>query len=333
MTDYPKKGLRLRSASSSWKKREDARKWHSLVGIFTTIVLLLAVVNGVFKTLSFSKHFSKPSWDGKSSFAVALSTTPTSVLIYSPNSKELNLVALGGELYIPTGETDKPIGRVAELSEDTQKLAMVASTVTRAPIKNYVVFDRELTADEVNFQQVFKGFASLATPVALFIFGPSGVVDTNISRTDMISLWWQVKSLSIDELNFVPLGAYSQDIVMSNGAKVLGVDSASVLKTVSKYMENREVLESSLEIEIVDASGDANNLRLASDFVTSIGGRVVAEKESEVTTAITSIAAQDDDSYTAAYLAKLFDCDINQVPSLAKDQLRVVLGEDFGKRF
>lgn len=324
MTKYP-----------AWKKREVQRKWHSIIGLFVTIVLVFAVFNGIVKSLSLGKYFGKSSWDGQSSFSAVLDTEPISVFIYNTTKREMTLVRLDESLYVATGDSDNPLSKVSEIikSAGGQDLAKLASVVSRSPVKNYVMLEDRQNADHESFKIFFKGFASIVTPLNIVVGKGTGFSDTNIARIDMIRLWWQIKSLSVNNLNLVDSSAQAQEIVLADGARILGVDDVSMQRFFNEYMENHKLLEEGINVEVINASGDLAAGQLAADFISSVGGRVASLNQSEDPVEKTTINTAKDSSYTASYLAKLFECDIKALENLEKGQMKVLVGKDFAQRF
>ena len=323
MTDYPQR-------RSSWKKQEIERKWHSIIGIFVTVVLVLAVINGVAKTFSLGKFFGKSSWDSRAAFGAVIATEPISVFIFNSDKREITLVKLNEDLYMATGFGKIQFAKISEIVEesDGETLAAVASRITRSPLANFVILRNREDASRENLEKFFLSFASFATPLKIIAGMPTGVIGTNIARIDQIRLWWQLKSLGVNNLKLVDATTYSQEIVLASSDKILGVDQVSLQRMMSGYLENRNVLEEGLEIVVVNSSGQIAYAGLVADFVTAIGGRVGAVESSEGQVEKSFIAVGRD-SYTASYLAKIFKCDIKTLPSLGERDIKIVIGRDF----
>ena len=325
MTDYPRK-------SKVWKRQEVFGKWQNFIGIFVVIILLFAILSGVLKSVFLPSKISKLSWEGRSAFTIVLATQPVSVLVYNPSTKRLTLVKLNDDLYVETGDSKKPLEKLSETAgRGGVDLARVTSTILRVPVSNYVVFSDKQSVDFENFEKVFVGFASLATPVKI-LSAKLGITDTNIAQKDIFRLWWQVKSLSTQSLNLVNAGGFSEEIVLSNGDKIMGVDDVSLYELFSKYTENQKILEEGVEVEVVNASGGVKDGKLAEDFVLATGARVVDVSFSENPLPNTVIEIGEG-SYTASYLAKIFDCDIKSSAGLEKGKIRIILGQDFSQKY
>lgn len=326
MADYPQK-------KTAWKKQEALKKWHTIIGIFVTVVLVLAVLNGFIKTLSIGKYFGKSTWDGRAAFSAVVSTKPISIFVYNPTAREITLVKLDDNLYTQTLDLEKPLARIADFgsSGDGQSLMQITTSALRSPVKSYVILKEQEIADEARLESYFKGFASIFSPVKIITSGFVGVSDTNITRIDMIKLWWQTKSLSINNLNFIDAAGYTQEIILAGGEKVLGVDDVSLHRIMSEHLENRTILEEGRQILVENSSGAVDRGLLAADIVGALGGQVAGISQRDNAVAETFIGVSHD-SYTASYLAKIFDCDIKTLPDFGEREVKVVVGRDFGQK-
>lgn len=279
------------------------------------------------------KYLGEASWDGRSSQVIAVNWQPGAILIFQPEPKRLLLAKFGQDLHFATGNPQNPIGDLASLtrSGDGARIIQVLSIVSRLPIKNYFIFADEMEANWENLQKFFKKFASPVAPFAILAGSyQDSIGNTNLTRRDLISLWWQVKSLSIDNLRLVDLQV-SEPLVVAGGGAVLGVDSVSLKRIVGQYLENRELVEEGIAVFIQNASDVAGAGRLAADFVTSVGGRVAKIETQAGPIAKSQIIAQKT-SYTANYLAKIFECGI-KTESGADSEITVIVGSDFAQKY
>ena len=314
------------------RKREPSSKISGYFGLAIVVVLVFVALSGVFKS-SQKDDRETVSWDGRSAFYAVLNSDPVSFFIYNPTVKKITLLKLDDNLYVPTGEDGNPIEKLSDITDesDGEGLTKTASGITRTAVLNYVMFDEPTTVDEKNLEKKFKQFASLTTPLKM-IFGSGPVEDTNLALKDWYRLWWQVKSLSVNDISLVDASTNAEDIVLPKGDSVLGVDEVALHRLMGQYLEVHSVLEEGSQIEIVNSSGIYDWGQMAADFVGASGGRVSVINESDLVNERTTIQVHSE-NYTSSYLAKLFDCDITSVSSLEENQIRIVLGKDFGGLF
>ena len=327
MTDFPQK-------KTGWKRREAERKWQTIFGAFITLVLILAVFNGIYKSISFGKSVGKSSWDGEAPYATYINTEPPTVAVYKPDTKKIYFVTLDNKLHFETANEARPIESVNALnsSNETEKVLGAVSRITRTPINNYIIYNEKIEANKDSMEEIFKDFASISTPIKLATGGVSGL-NTNMTRNDAFRLWWQIKSLSFNSLDYTNLASFSSEIITKDGDKVLGVDAISVHNFMSELLENDNLYESSESIIIDNASGIVEAGSLVNDFVTSVGAKVGNVNYSDQVVEKCSIGAKDEKSYVANYLEKLLICDINSVPSLGEGELRIEIGSEFAAKY
>lgn len=325
MTRYP-----------AWKKREFQRKWKDVLAIFIAIVLIFAILNGFVKSFSIKKYLSKSNWDSKSSFVTILDTQPPSVFVFQTYPQKMVSFKLDSNRYLATGNQNQPLVMLSTLfgEKSGEKLSKILSLSFGANIKNYVFFSKEQTLNKENLQTMFKKFASPITPF-LILTGKinQDIEKTNITRIDMIKLWWQLKSLGMDKLELVDLSDLKEEVMTSDNQKVLGVDETSFHFQISKYLENPDISGKDFKVVVQNASNIAASSSLASNFIISVGfdNTGVEMREDEVDK--TTILAKKESSYPVHYLAKIFNCDIVASQNVQDNTAIVVLGRDFAEKY
>jgi len=330
MTDYS-------ASKKSWKKREIQGNWKSLLAIFITIVLLFAIFNGLIKAFSLKKYLGESRWDGKSSFATILVTSPPSVFIYQKDPQRIAILQLSENYYFETGKRSEPLKKLSEIVVESsgEELVRIMSINFGAKINSFVTFSERIDVSSENTEKLFKSFASPLALVKIFGTRLDGKVEnTNITRIDLFRLWWQLKSLGVERMKIVNISSLGEEIIIGDSKKVLGVDDASLHIKISEYLENRKLLEDELKVEVVNASGNAASAELAVDFVRSLGLEIVNFESSEEKLEETRILTSSKNSYPALYLASLFECDIFGSTTEGEiEQIKIILGKDFADRY
>ncbi len=324
MTDYPNK-------KAAWKKRDTQQAGRKLLAIIVFVLLFMALVNGFLKTISFKKYLGGTGWDGKSSFVSVLGTDPPAVLVFQQEPKRIALFKLDSTKYYISGNNKEPLVQLSRFidEEDAGELVRILSVSTGVQIENYMLFaNRKL--DRQTVENDFKDFASPATPLKILTGNfKDNIMSTNISQKDFISLWWQAKDVSISKLEVVDLTAVSEEVVLRNNQKVLGVDEESLHFKIAPYLENTNMAD--LNVTIENTAGNSQAVNLASQFVQGVGFTpTIVDSENSVEK--TRIIASDN-NYPVKYLAKIFDCDIVLAPKQASGEIKVILGSDFATRY
>ena len=328
MTDYPNK-------SAGWRRRQVADRWRNIVSVFITLVLLLAVFNGFLK-VSFSDYFGRSTIIGGIVVA-AVNSSPGSLLIFQDDPKRLVLARFDDNLYFATGDPQRPTKRMLDIFnlEDGHRMRNAVSATVKIPVGHYLnVSDKEVFSTEDGFFKFFKNMASVATPLLILTRGElPGVEQTNLTRSDMISLWWQAKSLSINELVFVDTSEITTEIGLPGDEKVLGIDSLGVARELTSFVEDREILVQQSLVSVKNASGVAGAGQLAADLMLPLGVKVVRVEGADTQQEKSQILVAGGESYTARYLAKILECDIKTQPTVSDAEIIVVVGADFARRY
>lgn len=336
MVDYP-------NSRSAWKKRDTQKRGRELLSIFIVIVLALAILNGLVKTISLKKYLGKSNWDSQASFVSYLGTTPPAVFIFQKEPKRIALFKLDPSKYYFSGDSKLPLVQLSKVIDDknTSKLVNILAISIGTDIENYIFFQNK-KLDKETVDASFKDFASIATPFKILsgkIY--SNTMSTNVSQKDLLLLWWQVKSLSINRLEIVDLASLSEEISVGNNQKVLGVDEESLHFKIAPYLENQSLNKKSRNVVIENTTDVAAAATLASQFVSGVGFVTTTINVTGTPTEKTKIVSSDRDNYSVRYLAKIFDCDIVVAPASPRGEpkepetkeIKVILGNDFSDRY
>ena len=316
---------------SSWRRHQAKENVRSLFSVFLTIVILFAIVSGLSKGFLLSSKLHSARWDGKSPITVALGAKNSAVFIFQPDIGKMTVLSLDSQVLYDSGESAQPLKAISDATG--VEVAKVLSKAFGAKIENFVSVG-ESVIDYNQAQKFFKNFASLATPLWLLTTGyKTGVEETNITRLDALRLWWQLKSLSTKDIVFADLSAESSVILDQSGQRVLGADTDQLNREISTYLQNLHILEDNFSIMIRNLSGSSPAARLAANFVAAEGGHVVNVASANSTSPKSAIIAPGS-SYTASYLAKMFNCDINVAQNTQDSrEITIEIGQDFANSY
>ena len=334
MTKYPTlrpfNGKGKFRRSSSWKEHSLQERWKSFIVVFLAIVLVFATINGFLKSISIKKYFGELSWDDSSSFIALLATSPPSLFIYQNDPKRLVLLSVSPNFYFATGELGEPLRKIGDVFKvkNEEELTRIATLNFGTKIEKYVIFDNLLLASKDDADLLFKKFASITTPFS--ILRGEGGMQTNITRFELLSLWWRLKDLSIDQLKLVDISGMSEEVVRANNQKVLGVDDQALARKIREYLENSKVLASGHKVLIRNAAGSRLALNLAAAMVSSIGFDIAELSEAGSLSEKTVILSSKRNSYEVELLARIFNCDIL---SSQTEDIVIVLGRDFASLY
>lgn len=301
MTDY-------RSRLISGRARSGSGSWKAIVFVFLSIVIFIAVANGISK-MGEAKQDNKTGWDGSSPFTFFIHGDSDYLAVFQKDPKRFVAVKIDGLV-------DSNLSGGDLVGDVSARVGVVVKK--HVSIGTGKSFDGEL-----------QDFSSVFTPVKI-VFGGTDNLDTNISRYEAIRLWWQFKGIRSENAEIID----SEPFLGGNESRaVLGVSSSQINRIIRNYTENEKILSDNLDIKIVNRSGEGASAALLETFISSSGGSVV-----EVVGTVDSIPGcnvEGADSYTRDYLAKTFDCDITDsaFENISEGNLTITIGQEFADTY
>lgn len=330
MTDYPasKRGRNR----SSWKQAQIYKKGRELLAVFIVGILGLILLSGALKAINLRKEMKETVWDGKSSIAVVLNSQPPSLLIYQREPQKIVLLSIPKDRSYATGNADFPVRRIAD-SFDTlngNETVGVLTNLLGVDINKYFLFSKRPEITSNNYESFFKNFASIKTPLGLFFGKVDELGSTNLTQVELFNLWWQVKGLSLKQVDYLSMDTFGDEVIGPNNSTFKGIDREKANLELSKYF--RDSKEKKLRVQIRNASGASGAVRLAAELVEARGW-IVAGTEQASEEALSRVLS-DKREEEANNLAKLFACDIVLTQGeQGGGQVLIVLGQDFAKRY
>lgn len=326
MTDYPS----VKKRKSSWRQAQIQRKWKDLIVIFIVSVLLLVLFTGIKGTLSVKNQAQKSTWGGDESLGVVLKTDPVSVLIYQTDPQRINLYTVGSDIFYATGDALQPSKKVAELFNlEGPETASALTSLTGVNFSKYYFYKEPLNLSSKSVDEIFKDFASLKTPVKV-IFGSFGSGTTNLTKVEILKLWWQVKGMEMKQIESSSMDSFTDEILSGSGEKFKGLDYEKTTSQLGKFFHG--FAEKKRKVAIINASGEPGSLKLAGDLVSSYGWNVTSlSSEGEQQTGRIISSQKDGETQD---LAKIFGCDINQAQNDQEQSvITIILGKDFAQKY
>lgn len=335
MADYYKR------RGQKWRKDKAERQGKSILALIVVVLLVFASANGLLKSISFKNSIKNSKWDGKVPFVSALGSSPASVFIYNPDTKNIFFLKFSDDLYFASGESEKPLAKLGEVivSRDGNKFSRLASLNIGSKIENYIFPKEGMKVDSAGTQKFFKDFASIAKPLSILANGAFSDSETNVERYDALRLWWQIKGLRLNQVKIADFGNLSEEVIVDNESKVLAVDSETLQYEIREFLESRTLKESGFAVKIINASGSVDAGRLAGSFISSSGLEVISIDKAELTEEETKLISSDKSGFIPEYLARLFACDIVTAQKSASSEegsekeITLFLGRDFANLY
>lgn len=324
----------FRSLGHSRKRQKAQSKWRGILGVLITVLLFGVIAAGFFNGLKIKGSFKSSVWDGKSPLAIAVGGS-SSMIVFQNEPKGLALLKIPEDVSYASGDAITPIKSLSEgLSDSTDGGRRFLSKYFGVQIPAYMVLKDKGPLEPESSNAMFKEFAFLTTPVFIILNGlDSQIEETNLSRLDLLRLWWQTKGIDVGKFEYISLEKYEIEILGKGDSRFKGLDRDLTRKLLALYLEDSRLIGKNVEIAIINASGENGFGFLASDIAAIAGFDVASVDGGDNISQKTQITVEGK-STEAVYLAKLFDCDIfwRQNDS-GETRISLVIGQDFAKTF
>jgi len=286
-------------------KKKKKRKWLALIFL---LVLLGFLIFGFFKIF---RSVGKSLWDGKSQFNLVINSQPVMVVSFDYPEKNVNL------LLIPDGTFVEAIhGYGPYRIESLYKLGKIkdqGGDLLTGSLQEYFGLNLEgyLTGDKYQPDKMkIKNFL-----LNQFFNALRGRGKTNLSRWDLLRIWWQAKKIREDKIIVVDLAqtSASQEVELPDGSMAMKIEPERLTRIISQFFIDEELKKEDLTVAVLNKTehlGLANN---ASKIIDNIGGRVVQvgslhdQTETNESCEIKS-EKKYKNSYTVNKLKQIFDC-------------------------
>ncbi len=274
---------------------------------FWLVLALILLFLGI--TLKTYFDFQKSSLSSLSRINLILLTTQNQLLVLSLEGREGMILALlpSEKVNVPRGFGEYELAKVYALGELEKRGAqLLQETVEeRLNVALFGYLQPSWLIKETDWQKP-KTFLKKVFWGALW-----GRVKTDLSRGDLLRLYWQARNLD-DSL------CRSWD---SKGA------SADVF-------QDRRLRKEGLSVEILNATDHNGLAQKAGLFLEKAGGRVVRLGDAGQNEEQCQLLSQGEiESYTAFWLAKVFQCPLKkQILPAARGDIVLILGEEYWKR-
>lgn len=301
--------------------------WSGLIAVFIFAILLVVILGGFLKTFIPTKVSTSGGWNADSSLAVAVNSTPPAIIVYAKESNKLGVFSLPPDLKYVTGNANNPVRQVVSLFEGPGKNAeAVLSNLNGVNVSRFIYFKNPPQLESTQVYEMFKEFSSVKVPISILLGRTA--FSSDLSKMELLKLWWQVKGLTVAQIDFNSVANFSEEIIGANNKKLKVIDRESINHEMAKYFDG----EARGDIEILNSSGEPGAGVLAADMFGAYGWNVVNVSTSPDLEPGCRVTAADGAS-DIALLAGIFGCNIIREQTAASGNPVVTLGSDFAKRY
>jgi hypothetical protein len=163
---------------------------------------------------------------------------------------------------------------------------------------------------------------------------------TNLSRWDLLRLWWQIKMIREDKITLIDLSqtSVSQEVDLPDGTKAMKIDTERLDRIISQFFTDEQIKKEDLTIAVLNKTEKIGLANKAAKLISNIGGRVI-----NVGAQTKNVDKKDNceiksekkykNFYTVKKLSKIFNCQWTGEPdSEQRSMVVILLGVDYWSR-
>jgi len=314
-------------------KKKKKRKW---VFLILLLVLSAFLIFGFFKI---SCSINKSLWDGKSQFNLVLNSEPVMIISFDYSEKEINVLSIPNGTFVEAIHGCGPY-RVESLYR-LGEIKSYGGNLLSGSLQEYfgVNLDGYLSGSQYQ-----PGLVSIKNFLLNQAFDALRVQEkTNLTRWDLLRIWWRIKIIREDKIIFIDLAqsSVSQKVDLPDNSQAMKIDPERLSKIISQFFIDEGLEKEELTVAVLNKTehlGLANN---ASKIIGNIGGRViqVSDFQDKTTDSNRECEIKSEkkykNSYTVRKLSQIFNCEWLEKEGNDDSQRAKVLlliGEDYWRK-
>jgi len=286
-------------------KKKKKRKW---LGLIFFLILMGFLIFGFIKIF---RSINRSLWDGKNQFNLVINSQPVMIVSLDCPEKKINILSVPDGTFVESIHGYGPY-RVESLYKLGEMKDQGGYLLTGS-LQEYfgLNLDGYLTGDQYQPEKIkIKNFLLNQSFNSL-----RGQGKTNLTRWDLLRIWWQVKKTREDKIIFIDLAqtSVSQKVDLADGSQAMKIDPERLSRIINQFFIDEGLEKEDLSVAVLNKtehSGLANN---ASKIINNIGGRVVQINNLQDKTAGSSSCQiksekKYKETYTVKKLSQIFNC-------------------------
>ncbi len=279
-------------------------------------------------------------WDGRNQVNLVFAGQPTLVASFSPLQGSLGILLISDRAYIKTthGYGQYRIEKIWELGELEGRPELLAESVQESL---GLVIDGWIGSQEnkmvFSFPEEEKEKRIKKTILDCLFQLIRKKKKTNLTRWDLVRLWWQIRGVRFDKITIIDLEKTSAllPLALPDGTSGFEIDQNRLDSFITRYFQDEQIKEEDFSLEIVNATSHSGLAAQGARVVANLGGRVIAmsDRDLKINTCEIKSRREERGSYTFKKLMKVFDCQAN--PEDLEDSragVMIILGEDYWQK-
>lgn len=318
------------------KERELTRKRTALFVFYGILALILM---GVGWRLYASLKTSV--WDGRSRINLVFRSKPLFIASLEPSEAVMDLLVVPDGTFIEAAHGYGPyrVEVIYSLGElEGKGEALLADSLQEylgVPLDAYVSPDKkELIID--NFNKTVK-IKTQILGVMMGLFKGEG--KTNLSRWDLLRLWWETVRLKNSKINVVNLSetSASSEATLPDGTKATKIEPERLDRIVNRLFVDEKIRAEDLTLAVLNSTGKSGLANQGARLIANIGGRVVKVGEIEGMAGIEKCQIRSEEkqreTYTVRKIREIFDCQWSREKIEGqRTEVVIILAEDYWRK-
>lgn len=323
------------------------------LGILILFIILAKVVSfliGLNQPISGDlKTEREYSWDGKTSFNIAIVTakedsSEISVLNYHPSLEKAVVLHIPDKTYLdlPKGYGLWKVGSIYKLGQEESKpvgaqlLKLSLSKLLGLPIDGIII---DQSKELKNTESLINEWRKNSLYMASFIYSSKTDL-TPIEAFRLLGVVTKVREDKFVSLDF-ERSSVTESKLLPDSSRVLGIDNVKLDTFIRENMSDTSIIDEGSSIAIYNATSRPGLAQDVARVITNLGGDVVTIQTSEKLSAVTLVTTAPDfdkensltykrvtEVYAPRCLEKECATDDRKVTS-SRAQINIILGEDY----
>lgn len=271
-----------------WQKEQKQRRLSKRKSMIGRLLAVTVIILAVGLMVGFYGVLKKSVWDGETQITLVVASRPVRVVTFNPAEKSLVFLTFPEDAYIEAVhgygnylvESIYPLG---ELEGKGRGGALLSQSL------------------QENLGVAIDAYASVANSGETkkdFLTGVFGLLknegETNLSRWDLLRLWWEVRSVREDKVKLVRLDK--------------PLDPERLEGIINQYFIDEKLRAEALTISVLNATNQPGLAAKEARIIKNLGGRIIGLGDIEKEKCQIKSTKKYKDSHTVRRLVKVFGC-------------------------
>jgi len=304
-----------------WQKEQKVRhRRKTRYTIWSTLLVIFLLIVGGFGWKIYAS-VAKSVWDGENQINLVLNSSPVLVASFNPPEKSINVLIIPNGTFIEVIHGFGPyrvesIYGLGELNGSALQNGRGGELLSGS-IQEYLGMpvDAYISVQSAKCKVQSRESKTCLLDQLFWAIRRNG--RTDLTKWDLIRLWWGTRGVREDKIKVVNLGetSASEEVTLPDGTKAAKIDTEQLQGIVGQLFIDGKIKQNDLTIAVLNGTDHQGLATRASRLVENIGGRVVGIGEVESSKLKVKSSKCEvrsgkkyKNTYTVQKLLKVFDC-------------------------